>query len=94
MEDIVEAIVGDIQNEHDTKERLGHKLGQAIYLLSARHAIDALNEKYRWDIPQGDYDILSGFIINTIESIPQRGNSTPSFSLCHCGTRRYAYLYC
>ncbi len=70
MEDIIEEIVGDIQNEHDTKERLEQKLGPDIYLLSARHEIDTLNEKYGWNIPRGDYDTLGGFIINAIERIP------------------------
>jgi CBS domain containing-hemolysin-like protein len=70
MEDIIEEIVGEIQNEHDTTELIEQKLGHDVYLLSARHEIDYLNEKYGWDIPQGDYDTLGGLIIAAIERIP------------------------
>ena len=70
MEDLIEEIVGEIQNEHDITELVEQKLAHDVYLLSARHEIDYLNEKYGWDIPQGDYDTLGGLIIAAIERIP------------------------
>lgn len=70
MEDLIEEIVGEIQNEHDVAELVEQKLEHAVYLLSARHEIDYLNEKYGWNIPQGDYDTLGGLIISAIARIP------------------------
>jgi CBS domain containing-hemolysin-like protein len=70
MEDLIEEIVGEIQNEYDITELVEQKLAHDVYLLSARHEIDYLNEKYGWDIPQGDYDTLGGLIIAAIERIP------------------------
>lgn len=70
MEDIIEEIVGEIHNEHDTTALVEQKLAQNVYLLSARHEIDYLHEKYGWDIPQGDYDTLGGLIISVTERIP------------------------
>ena len=70
MEDIIEEIVGEIQNEHDTTALVEQKLAQNVYLLSARHEIDYLHEKYGWDIPQGDYDTLGGLIISVTARIP------------------------
>ncbi|MEM7383176.1 MAG: hemolysin family protein [Bacteroidota bacterium] len=71
VEDFVEKIVGDIQDEHDTAMLLVQQLGPNAYLLSARHEIGYLNEKYGWDIPPGAYDTLGGFIISVTERLPE-----------------------
>lgn len=71
VEDFVEKIVGDIQDEHDVTMLLMQQLGPKAYLLSARHEIGYLNEKYGWNIPTGAYDTLGGFIISATERIPE-----------------------
>lgn len=70
VEDIVGEIIGEIKGEHEIGALLAQKLQEDTYLLSARHEIDDLNEKYGWQIPAGDYDTLGGFILATTESIP------------------------
>ena len=82
MEDIIEEIVGEIQNEHDIAALIEQKLDRNVYLLSARHEIDYLNEKYGWDIPTGDYDTLGGLIIDITERIPDLHETVelPSFT--------------
>ncbi|MDF1574998.1 MAG: hemolysin family protein [Bacteroidales bacterium] len=72
-EDIIEEIFGEIEDEHDTIDLVEKELGNNHLLLSGRHEIDYLNEKYFLGIPVSDeYDTLAGYIIYHLESIPEK----------------------
>ncbi len=72
MEDILEEIIGEIEDEHDSSELTEDKLNEQEYIFSARHEIDYLNEKYRLNIPESDdYETLAGLILFHYESIPK-----------------------
>jgi len=82
MEDIIEEIFGDIQDEHDVEDWVETQLDRNNFLISARHEIDYLNEKFEWVIPMGDYDTLGGYILSITGEIPQTGDviTTPPFT--------------
>ena len=75
MEDVVETIVGDIDDEHDTgNEEVEERLGPNEFLLSARAEVEHLVEKYRLAIPQrDDYETLAGFILHSTGDLPEQG---------------------
>jgi CBS domain containing-hemolysin-like protein len=72
MEDVMEQIFGEIQDEYDASEDwIEKQVDEQTYILSGRHEIDYLNEKYEWHLPEGDYETLGGMLISIYEDIPE-----------------------
>ncbi len=71
LEDVMEEIVGEIQDEHDQDIRVEERINERNYIFSARLEIDYLNEKYEWNLPEGEYDTLGGLILSNFEDIPK-----------------------
>ncbi|MBK6832086.1 MAG: HlyC/CorC family transporter [Flavobacteriales bacterium] len=74
MEDVVETIVGDIEDEHDTPEDVEERLGPDDFLFSARIAVYDLREKYRLEIAEDEaYDTLAGYVLHRTGDLPEQG---------------------
>ena len=75
MEDLVEEIVGDIADEYDVDEvRLFHKLGEDQFLVDARMEVEDVREQLMLPVPDGDYETLSGYLLERFERIPKEGD--------------------
>lgn len=70
LEDILEEIVGDIQDEFDNELDEIVRLDDGSYLCDARILIEDLNEKLNLDLPNGDFDTLGGFVYDLFGRIP------------------------
>ncbi|WP_026950748.1 hemolysin family protein [Algoriphagus mannitolivorans] len=75
MEDIIEEIFGEIDDEYDNDDLIEQKISEHEYLLSSRHEIDYLNEKYGWELPIGDFETLAGLILSLTENLPNKGEN-------------------
>lgn len=74
IEDVVETIVGDIEDEHDIPEEVEEKLDEATFLFSARCEVSDLRERYLLDLPESeDYDTLAGLILHSTGHLPEQG---------------------
>lgn len=74
LEDILEEIFGDIEDEHD-QPLLEKEENDDTYYFSGRLELDHLNDTYDLQLPEGDYQTLSGYIVNKLETIPKQGFS-------------------
>ena len=74
LEDVLEQLFGKIDDEHDQEEFIEVRIAQGEYLLSGRLDIDYINQKFpELAFPTGDYNTLSGYIINATQTIPEQG---------------------
>jgi CBS domain containing-hemolysin-like protein len=73
VEDVVEEILGDIEDEHDEEQLLFQQIDDNTYQLTARHLIEELNKNYKWNLPEGDYETLGGYILSLHGNVPNEG---------------------
>jgi CBS domain containing-hemolysin-like protein len=70
LEDIIEEIVGDIQDEFDNEREDILEIGDGVYLCDARANIEDLNEELDAELPDEDFDTLGGFVFDLFGKIP------------------------
>lgn len=72
LEDLLEEIIGDIEDEHDNTNHVAKEVGENEYLLSARLEVERINEMFGLDIPESEeYQTLGGYILAHHQSFPQ-----------------------
>lgn len=78
IEDILEELVGDIQDEHEFEEQNDtiEQVDENTFEIEARIYIDDLNDKLDLELPEDeDYETLGGFVFSTLGHIPHIGES-------------------
>jgi CBS domain containing-hemolysin-like protein len=74
IEDLVEEIVGDIQDEYDIEEALFERVRENEYIIDAKLPVEEFDELVGRELPEGDYETLGGFVIAQLDKIPTTGD--------------------
>ncbi|MBE6304738.1 MAG: hypothetical protein E7082_02275 [Bacteroidales bacterium] len=73
LEDLMEEILGDIQDEHDRSDVVARQLSDGSFEFSGRIEVDRLHEQFGLEIPESDeYQTLAGYIMNQTGAIPMQ----------------------
>ena len=72
IEDLIEEVMGDINDEYDEDEPFIRKIDNDTYIVNGLISIKELNDKLQFNLDEEteDYDTLGGFLINQIDYIP------------------------
>jgi len=74
LEDALEQLFGKIDDEHDQEEFIDTRVSEHEFIFSGRLDVQYLNERYpELDIPIGEYNTLSGYLVNATQTIPEQG---------------------
>jgi Hemolysins and related proteins containing CBS domains len=73
VEDIVEQVVGEIQDEHDRTGATVERLPDGSYRVAGREGVQDLNDALDWDLPTGDFETVAGLVLATVHRIPLVG---------------------
>jgi len=78
IEDVLEEIVGEIDDEHDHEEakfiqKDVEKDGQPCYMVRALTRIEAFNDYFQCELADDDYDTIGGLVMHKLGRLPRRG---------------------
>lgn len=73
IEDLVEEIVGDIDDEVDHTEILFNQIATNKYIIYGKMPLDDFNEQFGTNLQMEDVDTIAGYVINTLKVIPAKG---------------------
>lgn len=75
LEDIIEAIVGNIQDEYDDEDEEISKINETTFTIDGVTNLEEVEELTGVEMPEGSYDTLAGFIIKELGFLPQEGET-------------------
>jgi CBS domain containing-hemolysin-like protein len=76
IEDILEVVVGDIEDEHDVAPPPIRKEAEGVWRVGARTPVAELNRQLRLELPEGEgYESIAGLLLEHLRHIPREGES-------------------
>jgi CBS domain containing-hemolysin-like protein len=74
LEDLLEEIVGEIEDEFDIPEEQVEQLDEDTYRIDGMYPIDEFNERFGTDLPDEDFHTLAGFVFGQLGRAPEPGD--------------------
>ncbi len=74
LEDVIESIVGNIQDEYDDEEEEIRRINETTFTVDGTTDLDEINELVGTELPEGDYDTLGGFVISLLGYLPSESD--------------------
>ncbi len=100
IEDILEQIVGDIDDEHDETEDQTNMIAiqaDGCYIVDALTPIEDFNERFNAEFPDDDYDTIGGLVTEAIGHLPETGDELTigrfAFRVAKANARRIHILH-
>jgi CBS domain containing-hemolysin-like protein len=75
IEDIVEELVGEIQDEFDEGEAEIEEIGDGVYAIDGRIPITEVNDYFDVDLPHEDFDTIGGYVLGVLGRPPEPGDT-------------------
>lgn len=75
MEDLVESILGNIQDEYDQENEEIHRINDNTFTVDGTTPIDEIEETFNIKIPKGNYDTIAGFMTSKLGKIPKKDSN-------------------
>lgn len=73
LEDLMESIVGNIQDEYDHEEEEIHRVSETEFTVDGATSIDEISDLTGISLPEGDYDTIAGLVTEQLGRIPKEG---------------------
>lgn len=75
IEDVLEEIVGEIQDEFDEGEAAIERISEGLFAIDGRIPITEVNEHFDLDLPHEDFDTIGGYVLGSLGRPPEAGDS-------------------
>jgi CBS domain containing-hemolysin-like protein len=75
IEDVLEELVGEIQDEFDRDEAAIEQLGDGIYAIDGRIPINDVNERFGLELHHEDFDTIGGYVLGALGRPPEIGDT-------------------
>jgi putative hemolysin len=74
LEDLLEELVGEIEDEYDVRQSLIQKIDDDLFMVDGRTEMDAFEETIGVRLPADDYNTIAGLLLKALGKIPEQGD--------------------